>query len=143
MAENKTQPTRDSVEYFLAGLTDPQQLADCRVLVEVMQAATKEPPVLWGPSIVGFGTVHYVYESGREGDTPVVGFSPRKGKLSLYLSCDLEAEHDLSTLGKHTCGKGCLYIKRLSDVHLPTLKKLIRTAVTINRKRFGKPAGGE
>lgn len=135
MAENKTQPTQASVDEFLDRLTDPQQQADCRVLVDLMQAATKEPPVLWGPSIVGFGTMHYVYATGREGDTPLVGFSPRKGKLSLYLSCAIEAEHDLSALGKFTCGKGCLYIKRLSDVHLPALKKLIRNAVKIARSR--------
>jgi hypothetical protein len=138
LAENKTQPTQASVEDFLSGLTDPQQQADCRVLVELMQTATKAPPVLWGTAIVGFGQVHYVYDTGREGDWMLIGFAPRKANLSLYLSCALEAEHDLSTLGKFTCGKGCLYIKRLSDVHLPSLKKLIRTAVATNRKRFGK-----
>ncbi len=100
-----------------------------------MQTATKAPPVMWGPSIVGFGSFHYVYASGRSGDTMLVGFAPRKGSLSLYLSCALEAEHDLSALGKYTCGKGCLYINRLSDVHLPALKKLIREAVKIARSR--------
>jgi hypothetical protein len=137
MSSAKTQPTTVSVDEFLKKLTDDKTLADCRKLIEIMRQATGAEPQMWGPSIVGFGTYRYVYASGREGDWPLVGFSPRKQNLSLYLSCDLQQQHDLlAQLGVHACGKGCLYIKRLSDVHLPTLKKLVKASIRQTREMF-------
>lgn len=135
MAEIKTKPTAASVDEFLARVPDAETRQDCDQLVKLLQAATGEEPRMWGPSIVGFGTLHYVYESGREGDWPLAGFSPRKKSLSLYLSCDIQQHQDLlDKLGSHSCGKGCLYLKRLSEVHVPTLKKLIREAVKETKK---------
>jgi hypothetical protein len=146
MSSPKTQRTAASVENFLNQVKDEETLRDCRRLVEILRQATGDEPKMWGPSIVGFGTYHYVYASGREGDWPLVGFSPRKQNLSLYLSCDIQQQGDLlDQLGEHTCGKGCLYIKRLSDVHLPTLKKLVKASIRQTREMFppvkksGKP----
>lgn len=130
MPENQTKPTAVSVETFLAKVASDEQRRDSQTLIDLMQAATGEPPQMWGPSIVGFGSYHYVYDSGREGDMCLAGFSPRKGSLSIYVTCSIEQYAPLlEKLGPHTCGKGCLYVKRLSDVHLPTLKKLIKSAI--------------
>lgn len=130
MAEVKTKKHAGSVADFLNAVADEQKREDAFQLLEIMQAITKEDPAMWGPSIVGFGSYHYVYDSGREGDWPLTGFSPRKQNLSLYIMAGFEKYDDLlEKLGKHSTGKSCLYIKRLSDVHLPTLKKLIRESV--------------
>lgn len=130
MAENKTKETDTSVKKFLNGVADEQQRKDSLALVELMQAATKLPPKMWGSAIVGFGSYHYKYESGREGDSPLVGFSPRKGTLTLYVRLGTGKQDELlEKLGKHTTGKGCLYIKKLEDVHLPTLKKIVQQSV--------------
>ncbi|MBT5017541.1 DUF1801 domain-containing protein [Planctomicrobium sp.] len=130
MAENKTQPTDASVEEFLAVIEDDQVREDCLALIDIMQAITKSPPVMWGSSIIGFGTHHYKYASGREGDTPLTGFSPRKKNISLYVMDCLDAKTDLlEKLGKVKHGKSCIYVKRLEDIHLPTLKKMIRQSV--------------
>jgi hypothetical protein len=95
-----------------------------------MEEVTGEKPKMWGPSIVGFGSYHYKYDSGREGDWLMTGFSPRKKDLTLYLMTGLAKHHDLlGKLGKHSHAKSCLYIKRLSDVHIPTLKKLIKASL--------------
>ena len=130
MTTNKTKPTEQSVNAFLDQLPDPQQRADAHALVKLFQSATGEKPKMWGPSIVGFGSYRYKYASGREGDWPVACFSPRKQDLTLYLMIDF-AKYDelMSKLGKHRKGKCCLYIKRLSDIHMPTLKKLIKISV--------------
>lgn len=134
MAENKTQRTRASVSGFLAGIQDPQTRADCKVLVKMMQDASGEKPAMWGPSIVGFGSYHYRYASGREGDAPIVSFSPRRQNLTVYILARLERFGDLlRDLGNYKTGVGCLYIKRLDDVHLPTLRKLIRGGVKVVR----------
>ena len=126
MAENKTKPTAEAVQSFLKKLTDPGLQKDCRTLIETMESVSKQKPVMWGSAIIGFGIRHYVYESGREGDTMIIGFSPRKKAISLYLSGGLEHLRDeLAKLGEHSTGKGCLYIKSLEDVHIPTLKKLL------------------
>lgn len=131
MAELKTKPTDESVRRFLNTIADEQTRADCSTLIALMKQATKAEPKMWGTSVVGFGSYHYVYESGREGDWFVTGFSPRKQNLTIYLMTGFEPNKDLlQKLGKHTTGKGCLYIKRLSDIHLPTLKKLIQQSVT-------------
>jgi hypothetical protein len=127
MAELKTRVNDASVEKFLAKQTDPQVRADCRTLIELMAKASGAPPKMWGSSIVGFGHWHYVYESGREGDCCQAGFSPRKAAITLYLMATFPGrEALLSTLGKHKTGVGCLYVKRLEDVHMPTLRTLIQ-----------------
>ena len=136
MAELKTRETAASVAGFLKKITDPAARKDCAALVSIMKAEAKAEPKLWGTAIVGFGNIHLKYESGRELDWFVAGFSPRKGSLSLYLMCGLEPLAPLlKKLGPHKTGKGCLYIRRLDDVDLPTLRKLIRTARALCRKK--------
>jgi hypothetical protein len=136
MAENKTKQTAVSVAAYLGALTDETKRADALVLVKLMQSATGEEPKMWGPSIVGFGSYHYTYDSGREGDMPVVGFSPRKPATVLYgMRAAGNAEALLARLGKHTTGKGCVYIKKLSDVDLKVLKELIVKSVAATRKK--------
>ena len=130
MAELKTQPTSASVSAFLDAIPNEQRRADCRAVLKVMQHATKNKPVMWGSSIVGFGRYHYKYASGRQGDWFLVGFSPRKTDLTLYLMGGLHHHAArLKRLGKHTTGKGCLYIKRLSDVNLEVLADMVAAAV--------------
>jgi hypothetical protein len=130
MAEAKTKPTKLSVEKFIKSQPDEQTREDCRTLSKLMKEASGAEPQMWGTSIVGFGTNHYKYASGREGDWPVIGFSPRKQNLTLYLGMGEGFDPELlKKLGKHSLGKGCLYFKRVSDVHLPTLKKVIKTSI--------------
>jgi len=130
MAEVKTKPTNESVEKFLNKVSDEERRADCFAVAKIMEEITGEKPKMWGPSIVGFGSYHYKYASGREGDWPITGFSPRKKDLTLYLMMGYEKYKDLlEKLGKHSGGKSCLYINRLSDVHVPTLKKVIKVSV--------------
>lgn len=130
MAELKTKVNDQSVVKFLNGIGDEKRRRDCFTVLELMKQATKAEPRMWGSAIVGFGSYHYTYASGREGDWPLIGFSPRKQNLTLYLMPGFE-QYDalLKTLGKHKTGKVCLYINRLDDVHLPTLKKLIQQSV--------------
>ena len=126
MPENKTVPTGQDVTAFLNGVMDERKRKDCFTVLELMKQVTGLEPKMWGSSIVGFGTYHYKYESGREGDMILAGFSPRAQNLTLYNMNGFEKIDDLlKKLGKHTTGKGCLYIKRLDDVDLPTLKSLI------------------
>jgi len=130
MAEPKTKPTKASVKEFLNQITDKERRDDCFTVAKIMEEITGEKPTMWGPSIVGFGTWHYKYASGRQGDWPVTGFSPRKKDLTLYLMMGFHKHAELmQKLGKHSTGKSCLYIKRLSDIHVPTLKKLIKTSL--------------
>jgi hypothetical protein len=136
MAENKTKATKLSVTEFIDGLTDPVKRADAKALVRMMQSATGEKPKMWGPSIVGFGSYHYTYESGREGDMPVIAFSPRKAATVLYgMTGFSEADGLLAKLGKHTIGKGCLYIKKLADVDQRVLETLVSKALGAKRAR--------
>lgn len=136
MAEPKTKPTKQSVTAFLKSVTDEQRREDAAKLIELMRAATKEDPVMWGPSIIGFGSYRYHYGSGREADWPITGLSPRKQNLVVYVMPGFaEYEDLLAKLGKHTTGASCLYIKRLSDVHLPTLKTLITRSVAAMKKK--------
>lgn len=130
MAELKTRPTGASVEDFLNGIEDEQRRRDCFTVLELMRQATQAEPQMWGDSIVGFGSYHYRYTSGREGDWFLTGFSPRKQDLTLYIMSGFD-EYDalLDGLGKHKTGKACLYIKRLEDVDLPTLQRLIQESV--------------
>jgi hypothetical protein len=126
MAENKTKPTVASVTAFLNKIQETQKRSDCFAILKMMQNVSRKEPVMWGSSIIGFGTFHYVYESGREGDTVVIGFSPRKQNISIYMMCSLDKVRDeLLKLGKYKTGKGCLYINTLSDVNTAVLQKLL------------------
>ena len=126
MAENQTQATSADAAAFLAAIADPVQRADAEALSATMARVTGAPATMWGPAIVGFGSRHYRYDSGREGDTLRVGFAARKGTLVLYgLGSQFERSDWLARLGKHTTGKGCLYIKRLNDVDATVLEAMI------------------
>lgn len=128
-AKIQTVPTTGSVLEFLAQLENDQQRHDSETLIELMRKISGEPPVMWGPAIIGFGSYHYKYESGREGDMPRIAFSPRKGKLTLYLTDDATKYPDIrERLGKHTISKVCLYINKLADIDLKVLEELIETA---------------
>lgn len=134
MAENKTKPTGATVSAFIAAIKDETRRADANTLAKLMQAASGEKPTMWGPSIIGFGTCHYKYESGREGDMPMVCFSPRKSELVLYSLLGNEgSEALLAKLGKHKTGKGCLYIKTLTDVDQKILEKMVQKSVAAKR----------
>ncbi|HEY0610306.1 MAG TPA: DUF1801 domain-containing protein [Chitinophaga sp.] len=119
----KTLPTENSVEAFLDTIPDESKRRDCHTALKLMREATGYPAKMWGPSIVGFGSYHYKYESGHEGDAPLSGFSPRKEAITFYLV--LDNEELLQKLGKHKTGKGCLYIKKLEDVDTSVLKELV------------------
>jgi hypothetical protein len=126
MAENKTKPTATAVGAFLKKIKEPQLQKDCSTIIEIMKSISKLDPVMWGSAIIGFGTRHYVYDSGREGDTMIVGFSPRKQAIALYLAGGLEPlRGELLKLGKHDTGKGCLYIKSMADVDITVLRKIL------------------
>lgn len=131
-AENKTKATEASVEKFIKTVTDKQKQADCRTIIDLMQSATKASPKMWGSAIVGFGERHLKYDSGREMDWMIIGFSPRKQNLTLYIPGGLDKQADLlDKLGKHTLGKGCLYINKLEDVDMPTLKKIVQRSIKL------------
>lgn len=122
---NKTQPTAQNVEDFLAALPSEKQ-SDSQRLIEIMRGISGELPVLWGPSIIGFGSRHYKYETGREGDTPAIGFSPRKAAITIYIMEGFEAHRDLlARLGRHTTSVSCLYVKKLADVDIAVLRELL------------------
>ena len=136
MADNKTKPTGLSVAAFIDAITDPTKRADAKALVKLMQDAAGEKPKMWGPSIIGFGSYHYRYDSGREGDMLLIGFSPRKAATVLYGMTGLsEAGGLLAKLGKHTTGKGCLYIKKLADVDQHVLEALVVRSLVSKRAR--------
>jgi uncharacterized protein DUF1801 len=136
MAENKTKPTEVSVTAYIDAITDQTKRADAKALVKLMQSAAGEKPKMWGPSIIGFGSYHYKYESGREGDMPLIAFSPRKPATVLYGVTGFSgAEALLTKLGKHTTGKGCLYIKKLADVDQHVLETLVAKALAAKRAR--------
>ena len=137
MAGPKTKPQTASVADFIAAIDDAGKRADAETLTAMMREATDCEPKLWGTGIVGFDQYHYKYASGQEGDWPVVGFAPRKQALVLYLASDLAPfEPLLQKLGKHSTGKGCLYVKRLSDIDEQALQELIGTAVAAIRKQY-------
>jgi len=126
MAEIKTKPTAVSVDKFIGAVPDEQKREDSYILIDMMKKMTKADPKMWGPSIIGFGTYHYKYASGHEGDMPVTAFSPRKDAISIYIMGSLPQNKELfRKLGKHKMGKSCLYVKRLSDVDIKVLKQLI------------------
>jgi len=130
MAELKTRPGDESVDAFLAGVGDETKRKDCLTLVKIMKKATRAKPKMWGGTIVGFGSYHYRYASGREGDWFLVGFSPRKQNLSLYLMAGFDGSGALlKKLGKHKTGKSCLYVNKLADIDLDVLTELVRRSV--------------
>jgi hypothetical protein len=140
MAELKTQVNDASAEEFLNAIEDEQKRADCFAILKMMQQATKAEPKMWGSSIIGFGAYHYVYASGRTGDWMLVGFSPRKGNITLYIMAGFEQYDDLmKKLGKHKTGKSCLYINKLTDVDTGVLKELIAKSVA-HMKATNPPA---
>ena len=137
MAELKTRQNDASVTAFLAAIADPGLRADARKIAAMMRAATGSRPRMWGASIVGYGSYHYVYASGREGDWPIVGFSPRKQNISIYIMAGFAgSENLLSRLGKHKTGKSCLYIKRLDDVDEAVLRKLVDGSIMYIRNKY-------
>lgn len=130
MADLKTKRNKASVDAFLGKVADEGRRKDCRTLLRMMGKATGAKPEMWGPSVVGFGSYHYKYPSGREGDWFLAGFSPRKQDLTLYVMAGFSRyEELLGKLGKHKTGKACLYLKRLSDVDLGVLEELVTASV--------------
>jgi hypothetical protein len=137
MPENKTRPTKLSVTAFIDAIEDDARRADAKALVKLMRDATGEQPTLWGPSIVGFGSCHYRYDTGREGDMPLVSFSPRKGANVLYINGGFKKlSAQLAKLGPHKTGGVCLYIKRLSDVDRTILTNLVAASVASAREKY-------
>ncbi len=136
MSENKTKPTQVSVAESLKEKASAAQLADCKELIKLFKEVTGKSPKMWGPSIVGFDTYHYVYESGREGDAPVIGFAVRGNELVLYLCLSEKSKPLLARLGKHKSSVACVYIRKLDDVDPAVLKKLAQGSVQEIRKRY-------
>ena len=136
MAEPKTKVTTDSVPAFVKKIPDAQKRADTQAVIALMKEATKHDPVMWGSSIIGFGSYRYEYASGRTGDWPIIGLSPRKQNLTLYIMPGFDDHAPLlKKLGPHRTGKSCLYIKRLSDIDLRTLKKIVTRSIAKMKKR--------
>lgn len=130
MAELKTRPEETGVAEFLASIADENRRRDCEAIADLMQDVTRAAPVMWGASIVGFGRYHYRYDSGREGDWMLVGFSPRKKDITLYLMAGFDRFPELMRrLGKHRTGKSCLYVKKLDDVDRTVLRELVQSSV--------------
>ncbi len=126
MAENKTKPTSASVADFIAALDNPRRQADAHTALQLYQDVTGQPAIMWGPSIIGFGTHHYKYNSGREGIIPAAAFSPRKANMTFYLGDNFEdAEELYSQLGKHKKSVACVYINKLEDVNLDILREIV------------------
>jgi hypothetical protein len=132
MAELKTKRNEQSVTDFINRVPDEQKRKDSLVILELMQRVTQEEPKMWGDSIVGFGSYHYKYASGHEDDAPLTGFSPRKQNLTLYIMPGFERYPKLmQSLGKHSTGKSCLYIKKLAEINLAVLEELVRQSVEV------------
>lgn len=138
MAQNKTTYTDADVMGFILSMVDSEQKRkDSLTLIELLQAWSGEKPRMWGPSIIGFGNYHYKYASGHEGDAPILGFSPRKSAISLYVFSDTEKSRQLLTqLGKYKMGKACIYIKKLSDIQIPVLQQLCEESVAFISERY-------
>ena len=137
MAENKTKPTGASVEDYIASRANAQQRADCRELMVLLKKVTRQSPRMWGPSIVGFGSYRYTYESGRTGESPLAGFAIRGRELVVYLSAEgAEQKALLSRLGEHRMTKVCLYFKQLADLDKSVLEKLVVGSIAEARRRY-------
>ena len=138
MSQRKTTQNDADVNQFLDGVDNPRRRSDARQLLDLMRAVTGEPPKMWGSSIVGFGSYHYRYASGREGDSLVVGFSPRKQNLVIYIMPGFSDYGEiLGRLGKFRTGKSCLYVNKLDDVDLGLLEELVRESVAEMKRRYG------
>ena len=137
MAETKTKPTGASVEEYLASRASPEQLKDCKAIMAMCRRVTKQRPYMWGPSIVGYGTYTYRYDSGHSGDAPLAGFAVRGRDVVVYVNVESPAQAALlAKLGKHKMGKVCLYIRRLADVDPKVLEALIAGCVAETRRRY-------
>jgi Domain of unknown function (DU1801) len=135
VAELKTKPTQESVRSYLSAIDDPARRADARTLCSMMQELSGEKPAMWGASMVGFGSYHYTYATGRQGDWPLVAFAARKDKLTVYLMDGFESRADLlDRLGKHSKGKSCLHIRRLDDVDVQVLRQLVKRSIAQMRQ---------
>src|SRR6187551_2036455 len=138
MAENKTKPTDANVEDYIASRANAQQRTDCRELMVLFKKITRQPPRMWGPSIVGYGSYRYTYESGRTGEAPLAGFAIRGRGLVVYVMPEGEEQRSLlSKLGRHKMGKSCLYFKQLADLDRLTLEKLVVGSIADVRRRYG------
>ncbi len=139
MAENKTKQTKASVDKFIGAIKDENIQQDCYTIIKIMKSVTKEEPKMWGQSIIGFGSYHYKYASGREGDMCIAGFSPRKQNLTIYLMPGFETQQaHLKKLGKYKTSKVCLYIKSLNDIDVKVLKEMISHSVKEMKKLYPK-----
>ena len=139
MAENKTQPTDASVTDYVASRASEQQRADCRELMALLRKVTRKPPRMWGPSIVGYGSYRYAYESGRTGEAPLAGFAIRGRELVVYLATEGSQQRALlSKVGKHRMGKVCLYFKQLADLDTAVLEQLVANSVADLQRRYGR-----
>ena len=137
MAENKTKPTGANVDDYIASRASEQQYDDCQELIALLEKATKQPPKMWGPSIVGFGAYKYKYESGHGGEAPLTGFAIRGRDLVVYLAPDQDDQKALlAKLGPHKMGKSCLHIKRLADIDKSVLQKLVATSIAATKRRY-------
>ncbi len=137
MSANKTRPNNASVISFLDKVEDQVQKRDSYTLIDIMKEITGEEPVIWGSSIIGFGSYHYKYDSGREGDMMLTGFSPRKQNLSLFIMAGFtKYEKLMQKLGKYKTGKSCLYIKRLSDINMDVLTELIKASYNHHNNKY-------
>ena len=142
MAENKSKPTGASVEDYIATRGSEQQRSDCRDLMALLKKATRQAPYMWGPSIVGFGSYQYTYESGRTGEAPLAGFAIRGRELVVYLACEEDEQKSLlSKLGPHKMGKSCLYFKRLADLDRSVLEKLVAGSIETVQRQYGPHRG--
>ena len=135
MAENQTKATKESVSKFIDAIPDATRKADAKTLIAMMQKITKEKPTMWGPAIVGFGSYHYVYDTGREGDMPIVSFSPRKAGMAVYVNGGFPESDDLRAKLKQR-PKGCLNIKSLAGVDQKVLETLVTKSVSATRKKY-------
>ncbi|MGD8166888.1 DUF1801 domain-containing protein [Herbiconiux sp. P16] len=140
-SENKTQYTDASVEEFIAGQPSEKVRADSRILIELMTRVTGEQPRMWGPTIVGFGSYHYRYASGREGDAPIAAFSPRRPELVIYAMPEVLDAETLARLGKHRATKACVYVKQLDDVDLDVLTTLVEQSIALVESTYPQNRG--
>ncbi len=142
MAENKTKPTDASVEDYIASRANERQRTDCKELMALLEKITRQSPKMWGPSIVGYGSYRYTYESGRTGEAPLAGFAIRGRELVVYLFAETDRQKSLlAKLGKHKMGKSCVYFRQLADLDKSVLEQLVAGCIAEVRSRYGKPSG--
>ena len=133
----KTTEAAGSVSEFIDAVPDEQRKKDALAIIKIMKEQSGFEPKMWGPSIIGFGSYHYKYESGHEGDAPLVGFSPRKSEFALYLTSNFDGKGDLlKQFGKHRTGKACIYIKKLEDINIEILKKMVTNSLTFFKEKY-------